>query len=62
MIISLKLDVKVEAARVYFLGVRDREFVDEVFDEFHKERKMEYSNKFMFHGYPVFVVWKMVDG
>ena len=46
--------------RVYPVGVKDQEFIDETFDKLHKQGKMEWSNSPTPFGYPVFVVWKTV--
>ena len=62
MPIDLKPDAKVEAAKVYPLGPSDRKFVDEVFDKLHEQGRMEFSSQPTPHGYPVFVVWRTVQG
>jgi len=56
MTIPLKPDTKVETTKIYPLKIRDREFVDEIFNKLYKERKIEYSNKPTPHDYPIFVI------
>ena len=49
-------------AKVYPLGVKDRQLVDETFDELHRTGKLSWTNESTPFSYPVFCVWKMVDG
>lgn len=50
------------SGRVYPLGVKDREFLDETFDKMHREGKLEWMRKPTPFACPCFVVWKTVDG
>lgn len=45
-------------ARVYPLGVRDRELVDTTFNELHEQGRLDWTTKNTPFSYPVFVVWK----
>ena len=50
-------------AKVYALGIKDREVVDEVFDQLHKQGRLEFTSQPTPFAYPVFVVWKTLpDG
>lgn len=60
MPITLKPDAKIEAAKVYPLGLTDRQLVDDTFDKLHEQGRMEYTSQPTPHGYPVFVVWRTV--
>ena len=60
MTIPLLPNVKLDAAKVYPLGQRDREVVDKEFDQMHVESRMSWTDRPTPHGYPVFVVWKTV--
>ena len=60
--IPLRPNAKIESAKVYPLGVEAQKVVDDTFDQLHEEGKMEWSRKPTSHGYPVFVVWKLVNG
>ena len=46
--------------RVYSVGVKNQKFIDEIFDKFHKQSKMKWSNNSIFFEYFVFVMWKIV--
>jgi hypothetical protein len=50
------------AHKVYPLRPKDREFLDEVHDKLHQQGRMEWTQKPTPSGFPVFVVWKEVDG
>lgn len=45
-------------AKVYPLGLRDRQIVDKTFDELHKQGRLEWTSQPTPFSYPVFVVWK----
>ena len=48
--------------KVYPLGERDRQVIDEEFDKLHKQGKMKWSTRPTPFGFPVFVVWRTVNG
>lgn len=55
-----KLSTKV---KVYPLGIKDRAVVDKVFDELHKQGRLEWTKNATPFSFPVFVVWRSVpDG
>ena len=50
-------------AKVYPLGIRDREVVDKTFDEMHRQERLQFTSQPTPFSYPVFVVWKTLpDG
>ncbi len=49
-------------AKVYLLSNRDKEFVDETFDELHQLGQMSWSKDATPFSYPVFCVWKTQNG
>ncbi len=49
-------------AKVYLLSNRDRELVDETFDELHQLGRMAWSKDATPFLYPVFCVWKTQNG
>ena len=61
MTIPLVDNAKLDPAKVYPLGPRDREVVDKEFDQLHREGRMEWTAQPTPHGYPVFVVWKALE-
>ena len=58
MPITLKPGADPKAARVYPLGQKDREVIDETFDKMHAQGKLTWSNQPTAFSYPVFVVWR----
>lgn len=45
-------------AKVYPLGARDRELVDQTFDELHEQGRMSWTNASTPFSYPAFCVWR----
>ena len=45
-------------ARVYPLGIDNREVVDKTFDKLHEQDRMSWSKTATPFSYPVFIVWK----
>ena len=56
MLIELKSDAKIEAAKVYPLDSANRKLVDETFDKLHAQKRMEYTSQPTPHDYSVFAV------
>ena len=55
-------DAKPETNKVYPLSPEDKKVVDKEFDRLHKEGKMAWTSQPTPYGYPVFVVWRTVNG
>jgi hypothetical protein len=49
-------------ARVYPLGLRDREVVEKAFAELESQGRASRTKKLTPFSYPVFVIWKLVNG
>ncbi len=49
-------------AKVYPLGTEDKKLVDQTFDDLHAKGRLKYTTNSTPFSYPVFVVWKMVNG
>ncbi len=50
-------------AKVYPLGIKDKEVVDKTFDELHRQGRLDWTTQATPFSYPVFVVWKnLPDG
>ena len=66
MRIPLKSDWKDKTPgkiKVYFLGTRDKEFIDKTFDELHSLERMEWTNISTPFSYPCYVLWRTLpDG
>ena len=63
MPIPLKPDAVPKPSRVYPVGQKDKEVIDEAFDKLHDQGKMTWSTQPTPFSYPVFVVWRnMPDG
>ena len=62
MKISLKSNWEshvIEKTKVYLLRLRDRQLVNEIFDELHKTNKLSWIMKFTSFNYSLFCVWKI---
>jgi hypothetical protein len=53
---------KPDASRVYPLSPEDKKVVNKEFDRLHTEEKMSWTTQPTEYGYPVFVVWRTVNG
>ena len=49
-------------AKVYPLGAKDRALVDQTFDELHDLGRLSWTNESTPFSYPVFCIWKDVNG
>ena len=49
-------------AKVYLLGLKDREVVDRTFDELQEQGRLCWTASSTPFSYPVFIVWKTVNG
>ena len=56
MQIKIKSNAKIAAVKVYSLESKEKEIIDKEFDKFHAQDRMQYSAKFIFHEYFVFVI------
>ncbi|QIX00238.1 hypothetical protein AMS68_005755 [Peltaster fructicola] len=50
------------AHKVYPMGPKDRELLDATHDKLHRQGRMEWTKTPTPFGFPVFVVWRLVDG
>ena len=44
MFIEIQFNVKIELTKIYLLKLVDRQFVNNVFDKFYKQKRMKYIN------------------
>ena len=49
---------KAGQSKIYPLGQKDREVVDEAFDKLHYQDRMEWTSQAIPFTYPCFVVWR----
>ena len=64
MRISLKSnwEIKIfDKAKMYFLDLRDRELVDQIFDELHRNEKLAWITQSTSFNYFLFCVWKNIN-
>ena len=55
------IDAKISKSfRVFKLSSEDRTFVNKKFDVLHEQNKFEWTSKFTFYAFSVFVVWHMM--
>ena len=63
MPITLKPEASsIKPSRVYPLSTKDKAVVDETFDKLHAQGKLHWTTQPTPFGYPVFVVWRDVNG
>ena len=58
MPIPLKPNAKSKPARVYPVGQRDKDVIDDTFDKLQAQGKLTWSNQPTPFSYPVFIVWR----
>lgn len=58
MPIPIKPDAVTKPAKVYPVGQKDKQVIDDTFDKLHAQGKMTWSKQPTPYSYPVFVVWK----
>ena len=56
MFINIQFNVKIKTTKVYSLKSIDRQFVDEAFNKFYKQKRMKYFNQSTSHNYSIFVI------
>ena len=44
--------------KIYSFEIRDRELMNKIFDELHEQKRMSWTNVFIFFNYSIFCVWK----
>ena len=44
MFIEIRFNVKIKLTKVYLLKLVNRQFVDNVFDKFYKQKRIKYIN------------------
>ena len=60
MSINLLSDAKIPIAKVYSIGSKDKQLIDEMFNKLHKQERMKYIKYSTAHDYSVFVVWRTI--
>ena len=60
MSINLKSDAKVAVAKMYSLKSKKKQIVNQKFDKFHSQKRMQYSFESTIHDYFVFVIWRTI--
>ena len=61
MSITLKLDARIDATKIYSLEFLDREFVDQEFNKLHDQDRMQFITQFTFFEWFVFVIWRTIE-
>ena len=61
MFITLKLNAKVDVAKIYSLNFVDREFVDKKFNKFHDQKRMKFIKQFTSFDWSIFVIWRIIE-
>ena len=58
MSINLKIDAVSKSNKMYFLDVKDRSFIDAIFDKLHQQNKLHWTIQSISFNYSAFVVWR----
>ena len=58
MSINLKIDAMSKFNKMYLLNVKDRNFIDVIFDKLHQQDKLHWTIQSIAFNYSVFVVWR----
>ena len=56
MFIKIQHNVKIELTKIYLLKSIDRQFVNNVFDKFYKQKQIKYINQSTLYEYSIFVI------
>ena len=58
MFINFKSETASKLNKMYSLEVKDRSFIDAIFDKLHQQSKLHWTIQFISFSYSVFVVWR----
>ena len=58
MLINFKFEVVSKLNKMYSLEVKDRNFIDVIFDKLHQQNKLHWTIQFISFNYSIFVVWR----
>ena len=58
MFINFKFETVFKFNKMYFLKVKNRNFIDVIFDKLHQQNKLHWTIQFISFNYSVFVVWR----
>ena len=58
MLINFKFETVSKLNKVYFLKVKNRNFIDATFDKLHQQNKLHWTIQFISFNYSAFVVWR----
>jgi hypothetical protein len=61
MSITLKSEVKIEAAKVYSMKSKKKKLINEIFNKLHEQRKMHWTKESIAHEASIFVVWRQMS-
>ena len=60
MLIKLQFDVKIVFSKMYSIDQIDKNFIDQKFDKFQRQKKLKYIIQFTLFNYLMFVVWRTI--
>ena len=58
MFINFKFETVFKFNKMYFLKVKNRNFIDVIFDKLHQQNKLHWTIQFISFNYSIFVVWR----
>ena len=60
MSVNLLSKTKISQVKVYSVGSKNKQLIDEIFDKLHAQRRMKYSKYSISHEYSIFVTWRTI--
>ena len=58
MFINFKFKIVFKFNKIYFLKIKNRNFIDVIFDKLHQQNKLHWTIQFISFNYSIFVVWR----
>ena len=56
--INFKFETVFKFNKIYFLKIKNRNFIDAIFDKLHQQNKLHWTIQFISFNYSIFVVWR----
>ena len=60
MSIELQFDAKIVFSKIYSIDQIDKDFIDQKFDKFQRQKKLKYITQFTLFSYSMFVIWRII--
>ena len=60
MSIELQFNAKIVFSKMYSIDQIDKNFIDQKFDKFQRQKKLKYITQFISFNYSMFVIWRII--